>query len=154
MGRPEGPGCYCYSNNLLRDILKTLSDNYAYVVIDNEAGMEHLSRRTAQNIDCLLMVSDPSVRGIQTAGRLNRLLKELKTRVGERYLIINRAHGELSEAIKKQIETENLQLLAVIADDEKARQLDSDGEPVYNIDPESAVFKTLNDVFADLLLLG
>jgi CO dehydrogenase maturation factor len=77
MGRPEGPGCYCYANNLLRDILDTLSSNYDYVVIDNEAGMEHLSRRTAQGIDYLLMVSDPIVRGIRTAGKISRLLEEL-----------------------------------------------------------------------------
>ncbi len=84
MGRPEGPGCYCYANNLLRDILQTLAANYAYVVIDNEAGMEHLSRRTRQTIDYLLIVSDPSTRGIATAGRISRLLSELDTRVDKK----------------------------------------------------------------------
>ena len=154
MGRPEGPGCYCYSNNLLRDILKTVADNYDYVVIDNEAGMEHLSRRTAQDIDYLLMVSDPSVRGIQTAGRLNRLLEELKTRVGARYLIINRVRGELSQEVVRQVEVEKLELLAVIMDDENAGQMDSRGEAVYGIDSESAIFKTIDNVGSSLFCVG
>jgi len=150
MGRPEGPGCYCYSNNLLRDILKTVADNYDYVVIDNEAGMEHLSRRIAQDIDYLLMISDPSVRGIQTAGRLNRLMEELETRVGARYLIINRVRGELSPEVVRQIEVENLELLAVIMDDENAGLMDSRGEAVYGIDQKSAIFMSIDSIFANL----
>ena len=79
MGRPEGPGCYCYANNLLRDILKTLSSRYEYVVIDNQAGMEHLSRQTTQKVDYLLIISDSSLRGIRAAGKTSRLIKELET---------------------------------------------------------------------------
>lgn len=151
MGRPEGPGCYCYSNNLLRDILKTIADNYEYIVIDNEAGMEHLSRRMAQDIDYLLIVSDPSLRGIQTAGRLSRLLKELDTRVGKKYLLINRARGELSEEVRNQVETENLDLLAVLQDDQEVWQMDARGEAVYGIDKDARLMRDLDRVFSNLL---
>ena len=151
MGRPEGPGCYCYSNNLLRDILATLAGNYDYVVIDNEAGMEHLSRRMAQDIDHLLIVSDPSVRGIQTAGRLNRLLKELDTRVGKKYLLINRTRGKLSDEIRYQVEIENLDLLAVLQDDETIWTMDGKGKPVYTMDHESLIMKELDKVIRQML---
>ena len=151
MGRPEGPGCYCYSNNLLRDILKALSDNYDYVIIDNEAGMEHLSRRTAQKIDCLLIVSDPTVRGVQTAGRISRLLKELDTRVREKYLIINCARNELTPAVKEQISAEGLELLSVIPEDEAIRDGDSNGKPAYDIPAASPVYKSVNELLIKLV---
>ena len=146
MGRPEGPGCYCYANNVLKDILKTLSDNYEHVVIDNEAGMEHLSRRTAQDIDHLLIISNPSVRGIQTAGRINRLLAELDTRVGRRFLLLNRTREDrLSPAIREQIEAEGLELLACLPDDDEVRASDENGEPVYSIPVNSPLSSALSE---------
>src|SRR3989338_8369324 len=77
MGRPEGPGCYCAANNIIRKYTDKLSETYTYVVIDNEAGMEHLSRRTTHKVDLLLIISDPTVRGIKTARRIDGLVKEL-----------------------------------------------------------------------------
>ena len=91
MGRPEGPGCYCAANNMLRAIVDTIADGYPWVVIDNEAGLEHLSRRTTRDVDVLFIVSDATVRGIITAGRVRAVLDELKTKVGKHYLIVNRA---------------------------------------------------------------
>ena len=151
MGRPEGPGCYCYANNLLRDILKQLSDNYQYVVIDNEAGMEHLSRRTTQHIDYMLIVSDPTVRGVQTAGRISRLLQELDTRVNKKYLVINRARGELSSAVKEQIVSEGLELLAVIPDDNKVARIDAEGQAMYHVSTTSAAFQSIDAMLSALL---
>jgi CO dehydrogenase maturation factor len=151
MGRPEGPGCYCYANNLLRDILKTLSDNYQFVVIDNEAGMEHLSRRTTQQIDYLLIVSDPTVRGIQTAGRINRLLRELDTRVGKRFLVINRSNGILLPAIEKQIQSEDLELLTTLAEDNSVQKWDAEGKATYKISTASALYQSLNQIMSELL---
>ncbi len=145
MGRPEGPGCYCYANNLLRDILKTLGENYDYVVIDNEAGMEHLSRRTTQAIDFLLSVSDASPRGIQAAGRIGKLLEELDTRVGRRFLILNRAPENLTETVKGVIEQEKLPLLAVIPEDAALLKMDRDGMPVYNISANSSAYQTVSE---------
>jgi CO dehydrogenase maturation factor len=151
MGRPEGPGCYCYANNLLREILKGLSDNYRYVVIDNEAGMEHLSRRTTQTIDHMLIVSDPSVRGIQSAGRISRLLKELDTRVGRKYLIVNRARGDLPPAVRKQIADEGLDLLATLPEDDTVWNQEAAGAPAYALPASSALYRAVDSVLAKLL---
>lgn len=154
MGRPEGPGCYCYSNNLLRDLLKTLSDQYQYVVVDNEAGMEHLSRRTLQSIDYLFIVSDASVRGVQTAGRLNNLLRELDTRVKNRFLIINRCKNGLTEELKTEVENVNLPLAAAIEETDKVRNFDSKGIPIYKIDNDSNLFKTIDNLFEKLIKIN
>jgi len=153
MGRPEGPGCYCYSNNLLRDILKTISDQYQYIVIDNEAGMEHLSRRTVQEIDLLLIVSDPSVRGVQTAGRLSRLLRELDTRVQSKYLLINRVTGQLAAAVEQQAEIEGLLIAAILPDDEAVRINDGNGYCIFDLPKDSKIVVSLNDLFNDIDLL-
>ena len=101
MGRPEGPGCYCAANNMLRAIIDAIADSYPWVVIDNEAGLEHLSRRTTRDVDVLLIVSDATVRGITTAGRIAALLTELKTKVGKHYLIVNRAADGLTPELER-----------------------------------------------------
>lgn len=152
MGRPEGPGCYCYANNLLRDILNILGENYQFMVIDNEAGMEHLSRRTTQNIDYLLIVSDPSPRGIQASGKISRLIKELETRVGERYLILNRHHDSLPEAVEKAIEEEGLKFICMIPEDEKILKNDQEGKPVWNIIPVSSAYQAIDRLMKKLEL--
>jgi len=82
MGRPEGPTCYCAANNMLRGCIDTMGDDYPWVVIDNEAGMEHISRQTTRDVDVLFVVSDPNYRGISTAEHIVRLIKELGTRIG------------------------------------------------------------------------
>ena len=91
MGRPEGPGCYCYANNILRHHLDRLVKNYPFVVMDNEAGMEHLSRRTTQGVDYLLFLSDYSLKGIRTVGKIRELIDELKLSVKEKHLVVDRA---------------------------------------------------------------
>jgi CO dehydrogenase maturation factor len=158
MGRPEGPGCYCYANNLLRDILKTLSTNYEWVVIDNEAGMEHLSRRTTQNIDYLLIISDPSARGIQAAGRINRLLAELDTRVGQRHLILNRVRNSqantVPEALRPIIDKEDLNLIASVPEDEQLLEIDQTGNPVWTIPEDSCVYQAVNSLMNKLINRG
>ncbi len=154
MGRPEGPGCYCYANNLLRDILKTLSENYQYVVIDNEAGMEHLSRRTVQNIDFLLIVSDPSPRGIQAAGKISRLLFELDTRVGERYLILNRVKGKVSDKLQKTIEKEDLNLFSSLPEDDELLRMDQAGVPIWKIEKDSPAYREVHRLMTELIKRG
>jgi CO dehydrogenase maturation factor len=96
MGRPEGPGCYCYVNSLLRDIIGRITKGYDYVVIDNAAGMEHISRRTMGVINALVLVSDYSANGIRAAKRILDLAKEMKIKVGGAYLIVNRVDGPLA----------------------------------------------------------
>ena len=151
MGRPEGPGCYCYANNVLRDILSALSSNYQYVVIDNQAGMEHLSRRTAQNIDYLLIISDPSARGIRSAGKISRLLRELDTRIGKKYLILNRIQNSIPQFTMKTIEDEELDLLCSIPEEKTVLELDQNGQPVWEISSESPVYQAVDQFMEKLL---
>jgi CO dehydrogenase maturation factor len=154
MGRPEGPGCYCYANNLLREILKTLSDNYRFVVIDNEAGMEHLSRRTVQHIDFLLIVSDPSPRGVRAAGKISRLLSELDTRVTEMHLILNRVKGKIPEKLQKTIEGENLNLFFSLPEDDELLRMDQAGVPVWKIDEDSQAYRGVRQLMTELMKRG
>jgi len=151
MGRPEGPGCYCYANNLLRDILKALSSNYQYVVIDNEAGMEHLSRRTTQNIDYLLIISDPSVRGIHAAGKISRLISELDTRVGKKLLILNRVKQDIPASLNEIIEKEGLDLFSSIPEDDTLLQMDQSGKPIWHISDNSAAYMAIHRLMTKLI---
>ncbi len=137
MGRPEGPGCYCYANNLLRDILQTLSTQYQYIIIDNEAGMEHLSRRTTLNIDSLLIVSDPTNRGIRTASNISRLLSELDIRIGEKKIIVNRLHGEVPPIVTLTLEEEHLELGLAIREDNSLLEMEQKGESIWTL-PDSS----------------
>ncbi|MFH1046184.1 MAG: AAA family ATPase [Candidatus Omnitrophota bacterium] len=118
MGRPEGPGCYCFVNNLLRTLIDKLSKGYDYLVIDNEAGMEHLSRRTTRKIDTLFVVSDYSIVGLRSAQRILELVKELDIQVKQKRLVINRA-PENAGALKKEIEKIAIPLAGVIPHDEQ-----------------------------------
>ena len=90
MGRPEGPGCYCYANNLFREYIKTLAKEYPWVVMDNEGGLEHLSRHTTRDVDVMFIVTDPTVRGMRTVERVNGLIDEMGLVVKQRYVVINR----------------------------------------------------------------
>ena len=151
MGRPEGPGCYCYANTLLRDILNTLSTNYEYVVIDNEAGMEHLSRRTTQNIDYLLIISNPTVRGIHAAGKISRLLKELDTRVRKKYLILNRVHDSVPNPVQKVMIDERLSLFSSIPEDDKLLKMDQFGKSIWEIQINSPAYQAVNQLMIELI---
>jgi CO dehydrogenase maturation factor len=151
MGRPEGPGCYCYANNVLRDVLKTLAGNYECVIIDNEAGMEHLSRRTAESIDYLLIISDATVRGIHTAGRINRLVSELETRTKERYLIVNRARGSLPQTTVESISSEGLKLLCSIPEDDLIYETDQRGDPIWSVINRSNAYRFFGGILEKLI---
>ncbi len=154
MGRSEGPGCYCYANNLLRDILNSLSESYDFVIIDNEAGMEHLSRRTVQDIDYLLVLSDPSIRGIKTAGRISRLLQELRTRVKEQYLILNRLRSSPSEPMQSAIEDERLTLLCSIPEDEGLLKMDQRGDYIWPNISNASVYHAIEQLMMKLDVAG
>jgi len=137
MGRPEGPGCYCAANNMLRAIVDAIADSYPWVVIDNEAGLEHLSRRTTRDVDVLLIVSDATVRGITTAGRIAALLTELNTKVGKHYLIVNRAAEGLTPELREAIAEHGLDLLAVLPDDPLVAAFDAAGRPILQLPDDS-----------------
>jgi len=138
MGRPEGPGCYCAANNIIRKYTDLLSEKYPYVVIDNEAGMEHLSRRTTHKINLLIIVSDPTVKGILTAKRINELVDELQLDVDKRALVINRVIGYEIKDLEKMAERSGIEVAGFVPQDELVFKYDLEGKPVYEL-PEDAV---------------
>jgi CO dehydrogenase maturation factor len=150
MGRPEGPGCYCAANNIIRKYTDKLSSAYPYVVIDNEAGMEHLSRRTTHKVNLLLIVSDPSVRGVQTAKRINELVDELQLDIDKCVVIINRVSGNEEQELKKLAGEQGLQVAGIVPLDEEIFNLDLQGKPVFQLPGNS---KAVNAVFYILELL-
>lgn len=148
MGRPEGSGCYCYANNLVRGAIDDLSRGYEYVVMDNEAGLEHLSRRTTRDVDLLLMVADPAVRGIRTAASLSALADELKVVVGARYLIVNRAQEPLDDALLAAIGDTGVPLLGVVPPDDNVTQADLSGCGLLDIPDESPALAAVRTLIA------
>jgi len=131
MGRPEGQGCYCFANNVLRDVLDRLARNYRHIVIDSEAGLEHVSRRTLLCLDHLMIVSDCTVRGIRTAARLSALADEVGLGARSRGLIVNRVpEGGPPPAVRSEAQASGLPLLAAIPLDEHVAALDGDGIPL------------------------
>jgi CO dehydrogenase maturation factor len=151
MGRPEGPGCYCYANNLLRDIMDTLGKNYAYVVIDNEAGMEHISRRTTRNVDHLFMVSNPTVTGVRTAGKISRLADELAVGIRTKHLVMNRVSGSLPREVLAAIEAEGLAEFRSIPEDDLLSSLDRAGKPIWPPAHETRAYGALAAALAGLI---
>lgn len=148
MGRPEGSGCYCAANNIIRRYTDKLSETYPYVVIDNEAGMEHLSRRTTHKVDLLLIVSDPTLKGIQTAKRINGLIDELKLEIDKRLLIINRVNDSDNEKLKSLAKEYGLDIKGFIPQDNMISEYDMHGTPVFKLPVDSpalqGVFKLLD----------
>ncbi len=151
MGRPEGPGCYCGANNIIRKYTDLLSDKYPYVVIDNEAGMEHLSRRTTHKVDLLIIVSDPTVKGVLTADRINKLVDELQLEVERRVLIINRVIGYEGEELKAMAEKAGINVAGLVPQDEAIFKSDLEGKPVFKL-PEEA--KSVQALFGILMSLN
>lgn len=153
MGRPEGPGCYCYANSIFRKYIDMILSNYKFVVMDNEAGMEHLSRHTTQNVDLLLIVSDPTVRGIQSAARISGLVDELKLRIAERFLVIDRAPSKLPPSLLEEIKRGGLELIGTIPEDKWISEYDLVGEPLISLPPTSVAVQAVNKIMEKIELV-
>ena len=147
MGQPEGAGCYCAANTLLTNFLERLQDNYPFIVMDNEAGMEHISRLTTKNVDVLLIVSDPSRRGLQAAVRINELAKCLNIGVGKSYVVINMAKEAPSQKAVQMIEEAQLELIGTVPDDDLIYEYDFEGLPTFEIPEDSKSVKAAFDIF-------
>ncbi len=143
MGRPEGPGCYCAANNIIRKYADILSEKYPYVVIDNEAGMEHLSRRTTHKVDLLLVISDPTKKGVQTANRINGLVDELQLEVETRKLIINRVSDENFDKLKNSGLEIPFKDIFSVPEDENIFHLDLEGRPVFDLPQDSVAVRKI-----------
>ena len=153
MGRPEGAGCYCAANNMIRTCIDRLGKNYDYVVIDCEAGMEHISRQTTRDIDMMLLVSDLTVRGILTAANMKALIKDLRTYVGKIHLIVNRATTPLPPKIAQTIEESGLNIIGTIPEDAKIKELEAKGAPLIELPPDSALQKGVAEIARKLGLV-
>ncbi|GAV22486.1 nucleotide-binding protein [Carboxydothermus pertinax] len=153
MGGPEGQGCYCYANNLLRQFLLTLSNNYPYIVMDNEAGMEHLSRRTTDEVDVFFVISDGSVRGIRSAGRIKQLIDSLDLKIKDKYLVITRINEEDIPEVQEEIEKTGLKLIGVIPDDELVTEFDRQSKPLINLPDDSTAVRAVRKILQNVGIL-
>jgi CO dehydrogenase maturation factor len=137
MGRPEGQGCYCPVNHLLRLIVDDLARSYDCVVIDNEAGMEHISRRTTQDVDLLLVVTDPTIRGVRSAAGITELVAQIEVNIHQIQLVVNRVLGDLPPPLQSAIDGLGLEIAAFVPADEMVNHLDALGEPLLRLDGDS-----------------
>ncbi|MBA2861996.1 AAA family ATPase [Methanococcus maripaludis] len=151
MGRPEGSGCYCAVNNMLRKIIETVSSNYDIVVIDTEAGLEHLSRRTTQNVDTLLVVTDSSKRGILTASRIKELAKELDISFKKLYLVLNRIKPENEKSVRETVKDFGLDIIGIIYDDELTASYDMEGKPLFELPDDSETVNSVSKIVEKIL---
>ena len=151
MGQPEGSGCYCAANTLLTGFLERLTGNYPYVVMDNEAGMEHISRLTTSNVDILLIVADTSRRGLQAGLRIDKLAKDLNIGVGKSYLILNQTKEGPSEGVIDILKKENLELIGTIPEDQVVYEYDLEGRPTIDLPEDNPAVKAAFDIFGKIL---
>ena len=150
MGQGEGPGCYCYPNTVVRNYIEKLASNYKSVVIDNEAGMEHISRRTNGNLDVLLLVSDPSLKGIRTCKKLEDLVNKLGLRIQKLHLLINRVGNGVPSQVMEELEKLKLNLLGVIPEDRNIIDNELKGIPMLNLEENSLSVIKLDEVMAKI----
>lgn len=151
MGRGEGTGCYCYPNTVLKKFIDELKGNYAYMVMDNEAGMEHLSRRTTENIDKLFIISDHSVKGVRTVARIIQLIRELKLVVGRQAVIINRVPQALDNHVSQELEQLGIEPIANIPLDEEVYKYDLEKRSLLEL-PDSSKAVVAVDKLMDSVL--
>ena len=151
MGRGEGPECYCYPNLMLRKFADNLANNYAYVIMDNEAGMEHLSRRTTQNVDELFIISNHSVKGARAAARIRDLANELKLMVKRKSVIINFAPAKLDPVITEELARLGIEPVTTIPLDEEVHDYDLKLKPLLDLPDTSQAVIAVNELMAKIL---
>ncbi|MBU0599583.1 carbon monoxide dehydrogenase [bacterium] len=146
MGCPEGPGCYCYSNHVFRKYIDILMENYKVTVMDNEAGMEHLSRRTTKDVDILFIVTDLSMRGLRSAVKIRDLTSELKLNIKDVKLVINKATEDLVPEFYDFIAENNLKLAGIIPSDDLIFEYDLKGRPIFNLSDNSKAVVAVENI--------
>ena len=151
MGRGEGQGCYCAVNHNLREVIDGMSKHYAYVVIDNEAGMEHLSRRTTRDVQHLFIVSDPTQRGLVAAQRIADMRRELDINIDNAYLIVNRVRGEMHPELRAYTEKLNIPLLGTIPADDNLAEFEFSGKPLVELGDESPVYQAVEKMMGEVI---
>ena len=151
MGRTQGQGCYCFVNGLVQTQVQKLQSHYPYIVVDNEAGMEHISRGILPMMEVAILVSDCSRRGVQAAGRIAKLMKELNFKPQKTGLIVNRVpDGKLDAGTLEEIRNQGLELLGVVPHDDQVYQYDCDGKPIIRLPKDSPVRNALGEIVKKL----
>ncbi len=151
MGRTQGKGCYCYVNGVLKTQVDKYAKNYQYIVMDNEAGLEHVARGTLPHVDTMLLISDCSRRGIQAAARVAEMVEELNLKPGKLGLIVNRAPGGVLESgVLEEIQKHGLELLGVLPQDEGVYRCDCNGEPSAKLPQDNPVKAAVNAIMQKL----
>jgi CO dehydrogenase maturation factor len=153
MGGPQGAGCYCYANDLLRRHLENLGTNYDFVTVDTEAGLEHISRRTIPHVDIMFVVSDSSVRGIRSAGRVYDLIKGLKSEINQVYLIVTKTTEESISSLKEEIAKTGLELVGDIPLDSLVVKQDLAGMPIFDLPDDALSVKAVDKIVGQVSLL-
>jgi CO dehydrogenase maturation factor len=152
MGRPEGPGCYCYANNVLKSVIQEISSHYPYVVLDNEAGLENLSRRIVQELDVLIMVADPSRSGLETVRRLHALTREMDIRYDRLVIIVNRLRSnnplESASELKRITGAERI---ISLPDDAELAEFAEKGEPLWSLRDHHPVIIPLDELLNQII---
>ena len=143
MGRPEGPGCYCFANNMLRDLIQRLMKNYSHIVIDNEAGMEHLSRRLLREIDTLFIISDSTVIGLRSASRVSELVDELEIKVKNRFLILNKAKEK--NLLKTEIDKTGLNLKETLPLNAELEDASIKNKSIFDLSDNNPVLNSIRE---------
>ena len=147
MGRTQGKGCYCFVNDLLSAELRKLKDAYKYMIVDNEAGMEHISRGVLPSVNCIILVSDCSRRGIQAVARIAELVKEMDLGVDKAGLIVNRApNGELNPGVVEEIEKHGLELIGIVPQDEEVYEYDCEGRATSKLSDDNPARAAVNEI--------
>lgn len=150
MGRPEGPGCYCAVNHLLRDYLNRLSRQYKAVVMDSEAGMEHLSRRTTDDLDALFIVANPDRVSVQAASRIQGISQRLKLRIKHAYFVLNRVHSGIPEGIKEIVNKERFNLIGIVPEDSQLSSLAGEGRAIFPLS-DSPARRAMNAILEKII---
>ena len=151
MGRQEGQGCYCMVNNILNRFAEELENNYKYLLVDNEAGMEHLSRRTSGKVDMLLMVTDYALRGLRAVGRINEMLGDLKLDVRQKGLVVNRAPDQLNQAFLDEVAQIGVPLLCTIPQDDHLLEFDMEQRSMLELPDDSPAVLAVDNLMEKVM---
>jgi len=153
MGRSEGPGCYCLINDILRHAIDRFSRRFSKVVIDCEAGLEHLSRRTMRDVDTLIVISDPTMRGIKTAGVIREIAEKLEISFGKIYLILNKADQGEKAFFEERIREIGVELIGVVPEDPNVKAFDRVGKPLIDLPDDSPAVLAVGEIMERLGLI-
>ncbi|MHB9111550.1 MAG: ATP-binding protein [Thermoleophilia bacterium] len=154
MGRPEGAGCYCFANNIIRRYMDALAGDYRHVIMDNEAGLEHLSRRTTRKTDVLLVVSDAGVRGLGAARNVLDLADEMKLDLGEKMFVLNRATPASATALQPEIERLQLPLVATLPEDPGLFAAEVAGQSLLGLPDDSPSVGSVTPLFDKIFAIA